>query len=74
MRTFNRICIKDYEIIAENGDRFAVKRGQEYLTSAVNDAPAIGPKAEANHVIVFGDFWVPVPIEVFAGELEFTKG
>jgi hypothetical protein len=73
MKTFKRICIKDYEITADNGDKFKIKRGVEYITSAVNQSPAIGPKAEWNHVIVFDDFWVPIPFEMFAGEVEFTK-
>ena len=33
MKTFKRICIKNWEIIAQNGDRFRVERGKEYLTS-----------------------------------------
>jgi len=72
VKTFKRICIKDWEITAENGDYFKVERGKEYITSAVNDAPKIGPKNEENCVIVFSSYWVPVPVDVFAGELQFT--
>ncbi|MHA1523226.1 MAG: hypothetical protein ACTSY1_02325 [Alphaproteobacteria bacterium] len=62
MQTYNRICIKDWEITAKNGDHFKVERGQEYLTS-----PALDGK-----VTVFSTFWVPVPVLVFAGAVEFT--
>ncbi len=72
MQTFNRICIKDWEIIADNGDTFKVERGKEYLTSAVDRAPSIGPEPGKGCVIVFSNFWVPVPVDVFSGEIEFT--
>ena len=62
MITFNRICVQDWEVTAENGDHFKVERGKEYITSAV----------EEGRVIVFGSFWVPVPVSVFAGEMRFT--
>lgn len=52
------------------GKSFTVQRGKEYLTSAVNEAPAIGPEPMRDHVIVFSNYWVPVPTEVFAGEIE----
>lgn len=63
MKTFNRICIKDWEITAQNGDHFEVKRANEYLTSDVLDDGT---------VMVFSNFWVPVPVEHFAGERMFT--
>ena len=63
MQTFNRICIKDWEITALNGDYFKVHRGKEYTTSPERDGT----------VTVFNNFWVNVPIENFAGEIEFTK-
>jgi len=61
--TFQRICIQDWEVTAENGDHFKVNRGKEYITSAVN---------KDGQVVVFGGFWVPVPVSVFAGERRFT--
>lgn len=73
MQTFKRICLKDYTVTAENGDSFTVKRGKEYLTSAVNESSALGPEAIKGCVIVFADYWVPVPVSVFGGEIEFTK-
>jgi hypothetical protein len=62
MKTFNRICIKDWEVTAENGDHFEVKRGEEVLTSAEKNGK----------VIVFKNFWVPVAATHFAAEEVFT--
>jgi len=62
MTTFKRICIKDFEITAKNGDYFEIKRGSEYLTSDI----------ENGEVIVLDKFWVPVSVEYFAGEIRFT--
>jgi hypothetical protein len=73
MQTFKRICIKDFLITAENGDRCEIKRGREYITSAVNKAPKIGPDPQANHVTVFTNFWVAAPVDIFAGEHQFTE-
>lgn len=73
MKTFKRICLKDYEVTAENGDTFKVERGREYITSAVNESSSLGPEPVKDHVIVYSDYWVPVPIAVFGGEVEFTK-
>ena len=63
MQTFKRICIKDWEITAQNGDHFSVARGEEYITSPVREGS----------VVVFGRYWVPVPVEHFAGEQQFTN-
>lgn len=63
MQTFKRICLQDWEITAQNGDSFKVKRGEEYITSSEKNG----------EVVVFGKFWVPVPVCNFAGEEEFTK-
>jgi hypothetical protein len=41
MQTFYRICIKDFTITDQDGKSFTLKKGQKYLTSAVNRAPAI---------------------------------
>ena len=62
-RTLNRICIEDWEVTAENGDHFKVHRGNEYLT---------GPEREDGTVIVFSNYWVPVPVVNFSGERVFT--
>ena len=57
-----RICIKNWEIIAQNGDRFKVERGKEYLTS----------NEKNKEVIVFSNYWVSIPVSCFAGEQKFT--
>ena len=62
MKTFNRICIKDYQRIDSIGQVFNVKRGKEYLTSSEEDG----------EVTVFSNFWVKVPVNIFAGEEKFT--
>lgn len=59
MNTWERIAIKDFEITAENGDHFEIKRGEKYRTSGISDGK----------VTVFSNFWVKVPIEYFAGVL-----
>ena len=64
MKTYKRICIEDWEITAQDGDHFKVERGKEYLTSKVTDE---------GKVVVFSNFWVPVPVENFAGEKIFTE-
>jgi hypothetical protein len=63
VRTYKRICVKAWDIKAENGDFFKVERGKEYMTSDEKDG----------HVVVFSNFWVPVPVECFDGEEIFTK-
>lgn len=73
MKTYKRICIKDYKIEAENGDKLELKRGQEYITSEINESAAIGPPPEEGMVVVFSNFWVPVPLSLFAGEVVFTE-
>ena len=62
MTTFKRICIQNWEVTAENGERFEVVRGREYITSAETEG----------RVTVFSGFWVSVPISAFAGEERFT--
>ncbi len=62
MKTWNRICIKDYEITAKNGDYCKINRGKEYTTSDVADG----------EVVVFTNYWIRVPIDHFAGEGRFT--
>jgi len=65
MRTFHRICIEDYCITAHNGDKLELKRGREYLTSDVRGG---------DKVVVYSTFWVPVPVDLFAGAKLFTPG
>lgn len=73
MRTYKRICIKDYEIQDDEGNIFNLERGKEYITSAVGDAPSIVlPERKSGQVVVFSNYWVSVPVEYFAGEIIFT--
>ncbi len=61
-RTFQRICIKDYTLTAQNGDCLQLKRGKEYITSPEQDG----------QVRVFSSYWAWVPADIFAGEQVFT--
>jgi hypothetical protein len=63
MTTYKRICIRDWEITDDFGNRFKVERGKEYITTEVGEAPSIGPEPVPGHVVVISDFWVPVPAE-----------
>lgn len=62
MKTLNRICIKSCTILDQDGTRFTLNHGEEYLTSEEKDG----------EVTVFSQYWVNVPIGIFAGEEEFT--
>jgi len=62
MHTFNRICIKDFEIKHDDGI-FIIKRGKEYITSPIDDD---------GNVFVYSTYWLSVPANIFAGEIEFT--
>ena len=62
MTTFNRVCIKDFCIEAASGAEVELKRGHEYLTSEERN----------KKVVVFSTYWVEVPVELFAGEVQFT--
>ena len=57
MKPLNQIVTKDWEITATNGDHFAIKRGEKYLTSPVRE--------EDQTVMVFSNFWVRVPASHF---------
>ena len=52
-----QLCIKSYELKAQNGDSFQVKQGKEYTTTP--------PLDEKEVVTVFSTYWVPVPKEHF---------
>jgi len=57
MKVGTRICIQDWSIEAQNGDRLDLKRGKEYTTSPEKNG----------RVIVFSSFWVPAPVSIFGG-------
>lgn len=63
MQTFRRICLKDHTIQDKCGQTFTVDRGKEYITSPEKNGM----------VTVFSNYWVPLPVELFGGEIEFTK-
>jgi len=58
MNVLTRICIKDWDVTAANGDHFEVKRGNEYTTSVDLDDGTC---------MVFRNFWVRVPLHHFGG-------
>jgi len=55
MKVYERICLRDWFVEAENGDRQDLKRGKTYTTSASKDG----------EVTVFSSFWVKAPIDIF---------
>lgn len=62
MKSYKRICIKDYLLEDSVGNKLELKRGHEYLTSDEDEGK----------VIVLTKFWVKVPTTLFAGEQKFT--
>lgn len=72
MKTFKRICLKDYSV-SDGGKHLDLVRGEQYITSAVNDAPKMGPSAVKGHVIVFSDYWTAIPEDVFDEGIIFTQ-
>ena len=48
-----QLCVKSFEITAENGDSLKLEQGKTYTTTV--------PKDSQEHVTVFSRFWVPVP-------------
>jgi hypothetical protein len=55
MKTYIRICNKDFAQRDSEGTLFELKRGKEYVTSEEEDGK----------VIVFSNFWVEVPVDLF---------
>ena len=53
----DQICIKSWEITAQNGDHFKVAQGETYTTTV--------PSEDKPNVVVFSCFWAPVPKEHF---------
>ena len=51
-----QLCIKSFEITAENGDYFKVEQGRTYTTTAPDDD---------DEVVVFSRYWVHVPKQNF---------
>ena len=63
MKTFYRVCLKDYEEIDVLGHKLSLKQGERYLTS----------KEEKGMVTVFTNWWHKVSVEIFHGEEIFTS-
>lgn len=59
MKTFKRICIRDYTV-TDGTNSLTLHRGQEYTTSGLKGG---------EDVVVFSTFWVSVPVSIFAGEI-----
>jgi len=57
MKIIKQLCIKSYEVTAQNGDHFKAMQGEKYTTSV--------PVDEKDTVMVFSNFWVFVPKENF---------
>ena len=52
-----QLCIKSFEIKAENGDYWKAEQGETYTTTV--------PSEQDDAVTVFSSFWVSVPKEHF---------
>jgi hypothetical protein len=56
MKTYKRICQRNWFIQAQNGDRQDLHQGRAYLTSKPHDDGT---------VTVFSSFWVRAPLDIF---------
>jgi len=50
--TVEQLCIKSFEVKAQNGDYWKAEQGKKYTTTVPDDGDA---------VIVFSNFWVKAP-------------
>lgn len=57
MEVVEQLCIKSYEITAQNGDNWRAEQGKTYTTTVPTD--------EKDTVTVFSRYWVPVPKDHF---------
>ena len=57
VKIVEQLCIKSYEITAQNGNHWKAEQGRKYTTSA--------PRDDSNDVVVFSNFWVPAPKDHF---------
>ena len=55
--TVEQLCIKSFEVTAENGDHWKAKQGKVYTTTV--------PEEGGDTVTVFSNFWVKVPKDNF---------
>jgi hypothetical protein len=63
--TYRRICLKDFSVKAANGDIFTILRGEEYLTSDVN---------EQGKVVIFARHPGEAPSSIFSWETPYWRG
>lgn len=59
MKTYTRICIKDYSI-TDGDNTFKISKGKEYLTSTLLDD---------GNVVVLSNYGIRAPITIFRGEV-----
>lgn len=64
MKTYERICIKDYVLDGGINGIMPIRRGEKWLTTAVDIH---------GNVKAFGNLWGDVPASIFAGEIVFTE-
>lgn len=64
MKTYKRICLSEHTVSDDTGKSLTVYRGQEYITSDVRDD---------GNVTVFAEYWADCPVDIFGGEVVFTK-
>ena len=66
MKTFKRICKKNFTVEDEKGNSFTIKKGDEYITSAKDAACAAhGPDPKKDYIVVFDIHWILAPLEIF---------
>ena len=52
-----QLCVKSYEITAQNGDYWKAEQGRKYTTTV--------PSEDNQTITVFSSFWVAVPKDHF---------
>lgn len=65
MEVGEAICIQDWSVEAENGDRQECKRGQTYTTTRPQDGN--------ENVTLFSAYWVKAPKSIFAGWMSLRE-
>lgn len=62
MKVYERICLKNHKVEAENGDCQRYERGRAYMMSA--------PREGDESVVVMSTFWVRLSREIVADIFE----
>ena len=55
--TVQQMCVKKFEITAENGDHWECNQGDKFTTTK--------PKRGKPNITVFSNFWIPAPKKNF---------